>query len=136
MKQFEIGHSYYCTSACDHDCVFIVTIVKRTAKMVVFEQDGKQRRAKLLCDAEGEYIIPAHYSMAPVYRATREVLPDAPETDNGPEAAQATAYAAAKELVPFCQVQCVKGMVGAPGALSPRQLDFLLALLKNANDII
>lgn len=32
MSTFEVGKSYYATSACDHNCVFVVEIVKRTAK--------------------------------------------------------------------------------------------------------
>ena len=34
MSTFEVGKSYYATSACDHNCVFVVEIVKRTAKTV------------------------------------------------------------------------------------------------------
>ena len=36
MSTFEVGKSYYATSACDHNCVFVVEIVKRTAKTVTF----------------------------------------------------------------------------------------------------
>ena len=36
MNTFEIGKEYFARSACDHDCIFTVKIVKRTAKTVTF----------------------------------------------------------------------------------------------------
>jgi hypothetical protein len=78
MFTFEIGHKYFDTSACDHNCVFTIEIVKRTAKTVTFVRNGKTRRAKLFTDDRGEYIIPDRYSMAPVFRAEREVQPEEP----------------------------------------------------------
>lgn len=74
MSIFEVGKSYYTTSACDHNCVFVVEIVKRTAKTVTFRRDGQERRAKIYTDHDGEYIIPERYSMAPVFRASSEYL--------------------------------------------------------------
>lgn len=65
MATFEIGKKYFTTSACDHNCVFVVEIVKRTAKTVTFRRDGQERRAKIYTDHDGEYIIPERYSMAP-----------------------------------------------------------------------
>lgn len=32
MKKFEIGKEYFDTSACDHNCIFTIRIVKRTEK--------------------------------------------------------------------------------------------------------
>ena len=80
MKQFEIGKKYFDTSACDHNCVFVVEIVKRTAKTVTFRRDGQERRAKIYADQNGEYIVPERYSMAPVFRACREYTVDAVKT--------------------------------------------------------
>lgn len=57
MKKFEIGKEYFDTSACDHNCVFTIKIVKRTDKTVTFERNGKTRRTKLFSDERGEYII-------------------------------------------------------------------------------
>ncbi len=96
MKKFEIGKEYFDTSACDHNCVFTIKIVKRTEKTVTFERDGKTRRAKLFSDERGEYIIPDRYSMAPVFRAEREVQP---EEDAGAEEIAAPAPAAAPSKV-------------------------------------
>ena len=76
MYTFEIGHKYYDTSACDHECVYVIEITKRTPKTVTFRRDGKERRAKIFTDSKGEYIIPYHYSMAPVFRAEYEYKPE------------------------------------------------------------
>lgn len=78
MFTFEIGKKYFDTSACDHNCVFVIEITKRTAKTVTFLRDGKERRAKIHSDERGEYIIPERYSMAPVFRASREVVEEVP----------------------------------------------------------
>lgn len=65
MKKFEIGKEYFDRSACNHDCIFTIKIIKRTEKTVTFERNGNTRRAKLFFDEHGEYIIPERYSMAP-----------------------------------------------------------------------
>ena len=54
MKKFEIGKEYFDTSACDHNCVFTIKIVKRTDKTVTFERNGKTRWTKLFSDERGE----------------------------------------------------------------------------------
>lgn len=74
MTTFEIGKKYYDTSACDHNCVFVIEITKRTAKTVTYLRNGKERRTKIFVDRDGEYIIPDRYSMAPVFRACREYV--------------------------------------------------------------
>ena len=43
MFTFEVGKTYFTTSACDSNCIFKVEIVKRTAKTVTFRRDGKER---------------------------------------------------------------------------------------------
>lgn len=83
MATFEIGKKYFTTSACDHNCVFVVEIVKRTAKTVTFRRDGQERRAKIYTDHDGEYIIPERYSMAPVFRASSEYLEAVKEDEKG-----------------------------------------------------
>ena len=73
MKKFEEGKIYYCRSACNHDCIFTIKVVKRTAKTVTYIYDGKQRRSNIKLDDNGnEYIRPDNYSMAPVFRAERQ----------------------------------------------------------------
>lgn len=84
MKQFEIGKKYYTTSACDHNCIFVIEIVKRTDKTVTIIEDGKKRRTKLFSNQDSEYIIPHRYSMPPIFYATREYVipPKQAELDN------------------------------------------------------
>ena len=93
MSTFEVGKSYYATSACDHNCVFVVEIVKRTAKTVTFRRDGQERRAKIYADHNGEYIVPERYSMAPVFRASCEYVEDQEEVE---EAAPAEFFGSPK----------------------------------------
>lgn len=92
MSTFEVGKTYYATSACDHKCVFVVEIVKRTAKTVTFRRDGQERRAKIYTDHNGEYIVPERYSMAPVFRASCEYVEDQEEAEEGAPADPVSAY--------------------------------------------
>lgn len=101
MKKFEIGKEYFDTSACDHNCVFTIKIVKRTDKTVTFERNGKTRRTKLFSDERGEYIIPYRYSMAPVFRAEREVQPEEPAEESA--SAPAAEDAAPSKIVTISQ---------------------------------
>ena len=41
MKQFEIGATYYCRSICDYNCIFTITVAKRTAKTIT-TTEGKR----------------------------------------------------------------------------------------------
>lgn len=69
--KFEVGQTYSTRSACDYDCVFSFTVVKRTAKTVTIESPtwGQVRRSiKIWGDVES--ILPlGSYSMAPVLDA-------------------------------------------------------------------
>lgn len=99
MKKFEIGKEYFDTSACNHECVFTIKIIKRTDKTVTFERNGETRRTKLFSDERGEYIIPDRYSMAPVFRAEREVQPEeAPAVEETAAPAPAEDAAPAKAI--------------------------------------
>lgn len=73
MKKFEVGKTYCSRSICDHECIFTIEIVKRTEKSVTYIYDGKQRRSMIKTDESGEYIKPDRHSMAPTFRADREV---------------------------------------------------------------
>ncbi len=73
MKKFEVGKTYYSRSICNHECIFTIEVVKRTEKSVTYIYDGKQRRSMIKTDESGEYIKPDRYSMAPTFRADREV---------------------------------------------------------------
>jgi len=73
MAKFETGKAYETRSIGDSGCIFSITVISRTEKMITFQNwDGKTRRTKIQHDTDGEYIQPDRYSMAPVYRASRE----------------------------------------------------------------
>lgn len=76
MKKFEIGKEYFTRSICDSECIFSIKITGRTAKTVSYEYMGESRRSKIRFDDSGEYIQPDRYSMAPTFRAEREVQPE------------------------------------------------------------
>lgn len=112
MFTFEIGHKYFDTSACDHNCVFTIEIVKRSAKMVTFRRNGQERRAKIYTDDRGEYIIPDRYSMAPVFRAEREYTVEAVTEETDRPAAH---FEAEAEEAPTAEA--------APGFIVPQPSD-------------
>jgi len=67
MHQFAIGKTYSTRSVCNYDCIFSITVSKRTAKTLT-TTDGKILRIKI--DREFEYVMPeGRYSMAPVISA-------------------------------------------------------------------
>jgi hypothetical protein len=53
----------------DHDCIYSLRVISRTAKTAMIEYDGKIRRAKIKTYEDYEYIRPENYSMAPSFRA-------------------------------------------------------------------
>lgn len=132
MATFEIGKKYFTTSACDHNCVFVVEIVKRTAKTVTFRRDGQERRAKIYTDHNGEYIVPERYSMAPVFRASCEYAEDQEEVE---EAAPADPLSASipQDAQPSAHPGLV--MVGQPvignfGAMYPQEVGVIVGFLE------
>lgn len=122
MKKFEIGHTYFDHWACDTDTVSTIKIVGRSAQFVTFERAGKTRRAKIYTDDAGEYIMPDRYSMACIYRAERELLPEAEK----PQAPEATSYTVSAELLTLSLLGTVSGR------LQVKQVDFLLAVANGA----
>lgn len=129
MATFEIGKKYFTTSACDHNCVFVVEIVKRTAKTVTFRRDGQERRAKIYTDHDGEYIIPERYSMAPVFRASSEYL----EAKEGEEIQDPVSAFIPQDAQPSAHPGLV--MVGQPvignfGAMYPQEVGVIVGFLE------
>ena len=122
MKQFEIGHTYFDTWACDSDSISTIKIVGRSEKMVTFERNGKTRRAKIHTDSRGEYIMPDNYSMACVYRAERELLPEKTEKPS-----VTTDYTISPDLVAFGLLKAITGQA--------KQADFLTAIITNSKGI-
>lgn len=126
MKKFEIGHTYFDQYACDHETLTTIKIIKRTAKTVTFERNGKTRRAKLYENADGEYIVPDHYSMAPVYRAERELL------DEEPEQEIITDYAVSENLLVLTAGEKIIEQLFGGSNFRKKELDFLIALADRA----
>ena len=57
-------------SVCDSDCIFSITVIKRTAKMATIIHQGNEMRVKIKLDSDGnEFVKPDSYSMAPIFRA-------------------------------------------------------------------
>ena len=70
IKAFEVGKTYQTISICDHNCIFSIEIVKRTAKTVIVKKNGKEQRNRITVIDGRETIYPwGVYSMCPVIRA-------------------------------------------------------------------
>ena len=68
--QFEIGKIYTCRSIGDYNCIITARIIKRTAKTVTAEVEGKVKTFRPGIYDGAEYIRPwGSYSMAPILRA-------------------------------------------------------------------
>ena len=67
MNKFEVGKQYSTRSICDYDCIFSITVLKRTAKTITTERG----RTKVHVSGDGsEYVMPwGKYSMCPVFVA-------------------------------------------------------------------
>ncbi len=74
--RFEVGATYATRSICDSECIFKITIIKRTEKTVTIDKgNGKVQRCKIykhLRDAETIYPY-GIYSMCPVIDATEKI---------------------------------------------------------------
>lgn len=127
MKRFEVGKVYYDHWACDTDSVSKIKIVARSAKMVTFERNGATRRARIREDANGEYIIPDRYSMACVYRAEREYIPE-PVPAAVPQTI--TQYRLHTDVARLAVVGTLAG------SLNARQIDFLMQIISGASDLV
>lgn len=131
MKQFEVGHEYFDTWACDSDSISVIKIVKRSEKFVTFERDGKTRRAKIYTDSHGEYIMPDHYSMACVYRAERELQPENLDAEaipdhNRPATPVVIGYTVSPDLLAFHFIGEITGKI------APKQSAFIAAVVKGS----
>lgn len=67
MSNFTAGETYQTRSICDNNCIFSITVAKRTAKTIT-TTEGKVLRIAIY---EGvEYVKPlGSYSMAPMIKA-------------------------------------------------------------------
>ena len=63
------GQTLTARSVGDYDCIFKLQVLSRTAKRCTFTEHGKVRTSKVHTDADGEFLMPDRYSMAPIFRA-------------------------------------------------------------------
>jgi len=71
--QFETGTTYYTRSVCDHNCIFEMTVLSRTAKTIKINDlhDKSSIKTLRIFDYEGvEQVSPlGSYSMSPIIGA-------------------------------------------------------------------
>lgn len=70
--KFEVNEKYECRSACDHNCIWIFKVIKRTAKQIVISDGETEFRCKIYNEERNnsEFVFPlGNYSMCPVLRA-------------------------------------------------------------------
>jgi hypothetical protein len=81
MKTFEVGKTYYMTSACDHNCTWTYEIVSRTAKTVILKSDSTEpSRFRISVWDDTEIVKPlGTYSMSPILSAARELKQEQPK---------------------------------------------------------
>lgn len=127
MKRFEVGKTYFDTWACDSDSISKIKIVGRTEKMVTFERNGNTRKARIRVDNAGEYIIPDRYSMACVYRAEREYIPEEPQAVPAPAI---TEYSVSDDLLGLAIIGPLVGKINR------RQMDFLRAIITGSKGLV
>jgi len=81
-QQFESGTTYYTRSICDHNCIFDITVLSRTAKTIKINDPHDKSSIKTLriSDYDGvEQVKPmGNYSMCPIIGAdgTKVLKPD------------------------------------------------------------
>lgn len=71
--KFEVNKKYKCRSVCDHNCIWIFEVIKRTAKQIVISDGEKEFRCKIHNEEynKDEFVFPhGNYSMCPVLRAS------------------------------------------------------------------
>ncbi len=69
---FQVGKTYECRSFCDYECVFQFHIVKRTAKTLTLEYNGRQFKRGVYTWEGNERCRPlGSYSMSPIICAEK-----------------------------------------------------------------
>jgi hypothetical protein len=74
IKKFETSKTYETRSICDHNCIFKMEVIKRTAKTLTIRIQNEIKRVRIYIYENSESVKPlGNYSMAPIMRAEREV---------------------------------------------------------------
>lgn len=89
MSKFEAGKTYFTRSICDHNCIYKVAVISRTAQTIRASVDGEAPRTlRISLYRDIEQVKPkGNYSMAPIVSADREVPSDLPTTEQAERAA-------------------------------------------------
>lgn len=76
MKQFEVGKSYSARSICDHECIWTLTVISRTAQSIIALLDNETEPRRMRINKKfsewrnAESVLPlGNYSMAPIISA-------------------------------------------------------------------
>ena len=75
MLKFEIGKTYSMRSACDHNCIWVYTVISRTkATITIKSDDGKTKTCRISKQIsewrKAEAVLPlGRYSMNPILSA-------------------------------------------------------------------
>lgn len=79
--KFETGKTYATASICDSECIFSMTVIRRTAKTLVVNVDswGEKRLRVTVIDGVETVMPLGRYSMAPVITAEKLVEQSADE---------------------------------------------------------
>lgn len=72
MTQFETAKTYWARSACDHDCIFSITVLRRTAKTIVVKKGDGEKSLRITVRDCAESVKPhGSYSMAAIISADK-----------------------------------------------------------------
>nr|DAS01072.1 MAG TPA: hypothetical protein [Caudoviricetes sp.] len=84
VKTFEVGKRYFMRSACDHEIMWVYTVISRTKKFVTLQDDkGRVRRRGVYVYHNEEHANPlGTFSMAPVLAAGNMVEKEVISDDN------------------------------------------------------
>jgi hypothetical protein len=71
--KFEAGKTYWCTSICDSDCVYTITVIRRTAKTLYVTEYGKAKTLRIRIGYDGHEEVSPHgrYSMSATISASK-----------------------------------------------------------------
>jgi len=74
--KFEVGTTYKTRSACNHDCIIEVPVLKRTEKTIRTIVHGREKTLRIGLTSQGvEFVCPwGRHSMAPLVDATDKNL--------------------------------------------------------------
>ena len=69
MKTIQANTTLTARSICDSDCIFRLSVLSRKGAFATVRFQGNEKRVKIKNDGDCEYVQPANYSMAPIFRA-------------------------------------------------------------------